>query len=118
MLERESRAQEKIEELTRQLSTERQLREEQVAETAALRSKLLVAEAQLAEHVQSEGQLRCVRWQLHLTTEFAEVGELQLQHGETMRSTQCALVEAQSELQGLVQVAAAATPPPLPFAAR
>jgi hypothetical protein len=67
MLERESRAEAKINELTRQLSAERQSLEQQLAETASLRSKLLGVETELSGNVQSDSHLCCVRRPIYLT---------------------------------------------------
>jgi septal ring factor EnvC (AmiA/AmiB activator) len=52
--ERASQAAQKIDELSRELLVEKQSSELLLADTAALRTKLLSAEVQLAEHAQSE----------------------------------------------------------------
>ncbi len=55
MLENESKARTRFEELSRRLAAETQSSEQKIAETAALQSKLLLAESQLTENAQSEG---------------------------------------------------------------
>ena len=54
MLENESKARTRSEELSRRLAAETQSSEQKIAETAALQSKLLLAESQLTENAQSE----------------------------------------------------------------
>ncbi len=109
MFERESKTQATINELSNLLSAARQSSEQQLAENVALRSTALGLETQLAEQVQSESHfcMLCAR-ACHVADAHAENRSLDLQHQETMRSTQTALSEAQSELEKFVQVLKAA----------
>ena len=109
MFERELKAQATVNELSNQLSAAKQLSEQQLTENAALRSTVLGLETQVAEHVQSESChcMLCAR-ACHFADSQADNRNLDLQHQETMRSTQTALSEAQCELEKFIQVLAAA----------
>jgi hypothetical protein len=101
--ERESLAQQKIDELSQQLSAAKQSSEVQLADAASLRTKLLSAEAQLAEHAQSEPRALPLGAFIP-QPRFAEMRSSESQHQETMLSTQTALLEAQGQLQEFMQV--------------
>jgi hypothetical protein len=108
--ERESKAQTKIDELSRDLCVERQSSEKHLTEAQALRSKLLTVETELEEQIRSEHGSCCASLVFpalffhQIAYSHAENGNIELEHKESMRSTQQALFEAQAELQTLVEV--------------